>query len=261
MGKKYGVVTAALAAALFVNVSALPVIAAEPDLMENGEFVQLYTGGSFNSEWDDASNSVLAKSESPRVTMTEDRKEKYPALAEAVKELNKNKQAQADETLQQMVSDAKERRAQDPEYKEPFTDTEEYYVTRQDKHIVSLLGEFSGYTGGAHGYYGHNTVNLDTETGDALKLTDLVADGDSFKALVKEMVTSRYPDVEEDLVDSYFEETAPDDMIWTAGYEGITCYFDPYTLGPYAIGAQSVLIPFAGHEELFQESVLDVPEN
>ena len=259
--KKHVGLAAILAGVLMIGVTALPVLSAEPDLTEGSNFVQLYTGQSYNHEWDDETNTELASSRSPKITMTEGRKAKYPELAEAFKELNEKTKTRADETFQQLLSDAKERRGEDPEYQTPFSDTEEYYVTRQDENIVSILGMYSGYTGGAHGYYGYRTVNFDTKTGDALKLTDLVLDGDAFKALVKEAVTSSYPETEEDLVNRYFDETAPDDLLWTAGYEGITCYFDPYTLGPYAIGSQTVLIPYAGNEQLFSDPVKDVPEN
>ena len=103
-----------------------------------------------------------------------------------------------------------------------------------------MLGVRSGYLGGAHGYSGYAGMNYDPESGKLLKLSELVAEEGAFKEKVKEEVLSRYPDVEKDLTEAYFQEKSLDDMIWTAGCEGITCYFDAYTLGPYAMGTQNV---------------------
>ena len=261
MKRAYGFTAAILAGALIFNMTAIPALAEEEEAAAERTSARVYTGLYQEQEYSDDAKRPLAKSVCPQVTLNDIDKEAYPGLAKAFDAINEEKRAAAAETYQSILEEAKSRYEEDPTYEAVYTDEEAFYVLRSDPHIVSLLGVYDGYTGGAHGYSGYRPVNLDTTSGDTLKLTDVVLDADAFQDLVKATVTANYPDVEEDLVNSYFEETAADDMLWTAGYEGITCYFESYTLGAYAIGPQIVLIPFEGNEALFSEDVMDVPEN
>ena len=256
---KKQIFTAILAATL---ISGMPKAAAFAD-NEDNSILQLYTGINYEEEWSGEAGRYLAQSIYPKIMLGDNsnQPDSHKGLGQAFAALNAEKSKEAEKTYQEILKEAKERLAEDPEYSATYTDTESYYVTRADDHIVSLLSVSTGYTGGAHGYLAYSGLNLDPKNGRTLKLSELVPDDDAFKELVKKEIIRLYPETEADLVDQYFEETPLDDMVWTAGYEGITCYFNEYTLGPYAIGAQTILIPYEGNEAIIAETAADVPES
>lgn len=261
MKKHSIVISAILSAAIFNTAAALPVCADEADAAAAPSPIQLYTGSVWEYEWSDEANCAFAESACPQVTMDEETAKQYPELAEAFKELNEQQKTEFSENYQTNLADAKERFQENPDYTGTYTDGETYYVVRADQNIVSLLGIRTGYLGGAHGYEVYYGMNYDPAGGTRLKLSDLVTDEGAFKEKVKEEVYAKYPYVDEDLTEEYFEDVSVDDMTWTAGYEGITCYFDAYTLGPYAMGSQKILIPYEGNEAMIADTAADVPEN
>ena len=252
--KKYRVVAAAaISSALIAVMAELPAYAGEE------ASIQLLTSCKYQMEWSDDANRYLAESICPRIALDAASSEKYPELEKALDRLNGQKETEFSNNYQTILEEAKGRYQEDPDYSGTFTDTESYYVQRADGHVVSVLGVHSGFSGGAHGYKSYSGMNFDPASGSEWKLSDFVTDEVEFKELAKEKVYSDYPEVEKDLTEEYFTETALDDMTWTAGCEGITCYFNEYTLGAYAIGEQTVMIPYEGNEKLFTEAASDAP--
>lgn len=260
MKKHSKIISAVLSAAVVAGMAASIACAEEPGIAA-GDSIRLYTGQIYEYEWCDDANCNYAETSCPQVTLDKETADQYPKLMDALQELNDQKKTEFHENYQEILEDAKERFQENPEYFGTFTDAETWYVVRADRHIVSLLGVRSGYLGGAHGYSGYAGMNYDPESGKLLKLSELVAEEGAFKEKVKEEVLSRYPDVEKDLTEAYFQEKSLDDMIWTAGCEGITCYFDAYTLGPYAMGTQNVLIPYEGNDAMIGGAAADAPKN
>lgn len=254
-------ILAGVVAVIIAGMTAIPAMAEEKDSSADVSSVQVYTGFSVMHERSDDKAFYPAEAIYPQAELDDETAAEYPALADAFSRLNEEKRKNSEETFQSLLKDLKERMSEDPDYSAYYTDEESFFVVRADRHIVSLLSVSSGYSGGAHGYAGYSGVNFDPESGNRLELSELITDEKAFKALVKDEINRLYPEVEADLTDRYFEETAVNDMIWTAGCEGVTCYFNAYTLGPYAIGAQTVLIPYEGNEELFAGTAADVPEN
>ena len=226
---------------------------------DEGASIQLLTGFTYQMEWSDEANRYLAESICPQIALDEASSEKYPELAKAFDRLNGQKKTEFADYYQTILEEAKSQYQDNPDYSGTFTDTESYYVQRADGHVVSVLGVHTGFSGGAHGFKSYIGMNYDPVSGSEWKLSDFVTDEAEFKALVKEKVYSDYPEVEKDLTEEYFNETALDDMIWTAGCEGINCYLNEYTLGAYAIGDQTVMIPYAGNEKLFTGMASDAP--
>ena len=259
--KKQNIIAAAALTAALISGMAAPAFAAEADGAAEAVRPSIYTGFQWEHERDEEKNRYTAESIIPQAVLSEESEAAYPGLAKAFSEMNEEQSKISKETYQSILEGAKERLKDDPDYDTTFTDTGTYYVVRSDSHIVSILNLTTGYTGGAHGYEVYSAVNFDTANGQKLALSDVVKDEEAFRMLVKEKVFSEYPEVEKDLTEQYFEETPLNDMVWTAGYEGVTCYFNEYTLGAYAIGAQTVLIPYEGNDSLFVDFVVQAPEN
>ena len=211
-------------------------------------------------EWSPELEQYLVQCSVSSVTLTPQSAVHYPKLAEKLEKLNEKRVAKLEKRYKKLKKEAEEAAKERGDMFGTFTDSQTYYVQRADSNIVSLLGVTEGYTGGAHGYYGYTGLNLDAQTGKRLKLKKLVKDKDAFMGLLKDALLRDYPDIDEDLFKRYFEKAELSDLTWTAGWEGITCYFDPYTLGAYAIGPQIVTIPYAGNEALFEDKLQDRPE-
>ena len=257
-------VTAALISCVFLSgMAAGPASAGETekDQAGDGSLIQVYTGHTYEMEWSDDAGRNLAESGCPQVELDEETAKAYPGLEEAFDRLNEQKKEDFTKAYQEILEEARGRFQEDPEYTGTFTDFETWNVVRADQHVVSLYGVHTGFSGGAHGFTVYDGVNYDPVSGKQLKLSDFVTDGAAFMEYVKEDLYLRYPEIEEDLTEQFFGEKTIDDVTWTAGWEGINCYFDAYTFGPYAIGDQTILVPFEGNESMFQETVMDVPEN
>jgi hypothetical protein len=211
-------------------------------------------------EWSSELEQYLVQCSVSAITLAPQSAVHYPELVKKLEKLNEKRTAKLEKKYKELKKEAEEAAKERPDMFGTFTDSETYYVQRADSNIVSLLGITEGYVGGVHGYSGYTGLNLNAQTGKKLKLKKLVKDGDAFIALLKEALLRDYPDIDKELFDSYFEKTELSGLTWTAGWEGITCYFDAYTLGAYAIGPQIVTIPFAGNEALFADELLDTPE-
>ena len=244
----------AAAAAICLTATVVPAEAAP-------EGIRVYVGSGYEYQWAEEAGKELATGCYPQLALNTETKEEYPLLAEAFDTWNKEKKSQAEEAFAEVTEAAEEMLKEIPDMFSSFSNEERAYIQRADTSVVSVLSCYSGYMGGAHGYYGYRTVNFNPASGAQYALSDLVSDPEAFMQCVKETLYAEHDELEKDLTESYFSETAPDEMIWTAGPRGITCYFDPYTLGPYAIGSQKAEISYAEHPELFTEEIRDVPEN
>ncbi len=123
-------------------------------------------------------------------------------------------------------------------------------VHRADDQVLSVLSVCSAYIGGAHGDYYFTHANYEPQTGRVLKLDDIITDNAAFRDMVAEKLTEVYD------VDIFFGEPAQllaDYSIheedgyyytWTVEYDGISVYFSPYEIAPFASGFQCVKLTF-----------------
>ena len=110
---------------------------------------------------------------------------------------------------------------------------------------MSISVTYYQYTGGAHGNYYKETVNLDLVNEKELLLKELFAESDIYKqvltdAIIKQMNKDR---------DNLFPETltdfkATDDLKFYLTDEAIVFYFNPYEIAPYASGIVEFSIPY-----------------
>lgn len=154
--------------------------------------------------------------------------------------------------------DALQRDADNPEYFGGFSSENEVLVKRADSLVTSLL--FSGYsfTGGAHGNYYLHGESYDSKTGKELTISDVVKDTDALAPAISEQLDIFWSDVEffED-----FEETLQnsEELSWTIDYNGITFYFSPYTLAPYAAGTQTVTLSNEEYPDILKDEYKNAP--
>ncbi len=132
--------------------------------------------------------------------------------------------------------------------------------TRVDSKVVSLLESISEFAGGAHGNYGYRAVTFDAQTGAQLTLEDIVNDMGSFRReATAYMIEKIYEDYGEGLFPDYtdtLEEMWQYDPTWYLDAAGITFMFDPYELGPYAMGPASVTLPVDEFVQYMEEGYM-----
>ena len=143
-------------------------------------------------------------------------------------------------------------------------------LMRADEHILSMIRWDVTY-GLGNGDTTLLGVNFDSQTGEVLKLSDLVTDKDrlcdAVVEKVKEIIPREdFPKPPEQTVRELFSQddlTSTKEFSWSAGYEGMSFLFNTTVNFAYFSrpgGAVEVFIPYREYPDLFTDDVKDVPE-
>jgi hypothetical protein len=116
----------------------------------------------------------------------------------------------------------------------------------------------SYYQGAAHPNAFSEAINFDLKNGKELKLSDLFKPGAKYLAAISSYCINdlKKQSKEKDnmLDDSSIQNgagpSAKNYESWTITKRGIGINFDPYQVGPYAAGAQYVLVPYSALKDL-----------
>ncbi len=202
------------------------------------------------------------------ILCTPQAKDKYPKLDKKLNEIAKDYEDFYNEQIEEQGEEAKEfaaeRRKEGSEG--CYSRYCETVLKRYDDRAVSILSVHNGYLGGAHPDYYYETFNIDPNTGELYKLSDIVKDKDKLDELLKNKLDGEYPDVEffdiaETLKDFDMDLTETkdngDDVTYAYDFtldpDGICFYFDPYGVSAYAYGDQTVKILYDEEPDLFKE--------
>jgi hypothetical protein len=131
-----------------------------------------------------------------------------------------------------------------------------YDVEYADNNLISVRLLESTFAGGAHPNYNFYTITYDLKAGRELKLSDLFKPGSKYLAFVSDYATRdlqgrKEPDGNENLglAQDIFADgakpTAENYARWNITRKGLMFTFDPYQVGPYAAGSQTIIIPYA----------------
>lgn len=145
--------------------------------------------------------------------------------------------------------DYKERNKEQLEYWNGYFASMEYQAERADDQIISLVGSYSEYTGGAHPNATKFADNFSVKTGERLAFKDVVEDeAEARKTIVeyiiKETKKAEYADY---FFDDY-EKNIPDlltDTTWYFSNKGLVVIANEYIIGPHAMGIVEFTIPYA----------------
>lgn len=198
------------------------------------------------------------------LALKDEAKEKYTALNETL-------EAAADAKATEMAKNYKslqEEAAEMEEYAEDgislsIEDTLE--LRRGDEKVLSVLEMDSEYHGGAHGYTVYKGQSYDTQTGQELKLADLIQDKDGLMSYLAEQLIAGYPDVTfftdngEDADAASLAETLKttyedlSNISFVVDLEGLTFFFSEEELAPHACGMQQIGTSFNEISDLLTE--------
>lgn len=213
--------------------------------------------------FDEASDRIAASIKYPYMHLSESDRQTYPKLEQAITTLMQERKENALELYAEAVQAAKETVVEDPDHPPFFDVTETVTVRRADSRVFSLILEGVADTGGAHGQTYTMGAVFDTETGERLKLEDVITHEGLFFDFVKEQLEVFW-DTEyfyEDLDLVRFLQNNLENVAWVLDYYGLSIYFQPYDIAPYASGVQNITIPFSLHPELVKEEYSVVPES
>ena len=134
-----------------------------------------------------------------------------------------------------------------------YSSFQSYNVMRADSQVISLRSYNNDYAGGVHGDSAYYRTTFDTMTGEKLKIQDIVTDMPSFRQqAIKDI--DKY--LQENYSDGLFEDyqdtveqiwEGEDGFNWYLNESGIMVTFNPYVVGPYAMGAVTVPLPYSSY--------------
>ena len=136
-----------------------------------------------------------------------------------------------------------------------------YNIEYADNDFVSVSFLAGNFTGGAHPNYNYFTITYDLRNGREIKLSELFKPGAKYLALVsayatKDLQGRTMPDsgenlgLAQDLFADGAKPTAENYQNWNITKKGLMFTFDPYQVGPYAAGSQTVIVPYATLREI-----------
>lgn len=224
--------------------------------VENGNsfgFISFSKCQRFDADWGEEQPLRMVKWQNAK--LSDEDAEKYPELANALVTLNDEEDEAATSRMQDF------REYTDYEGSSTLYANTEKYVLRADKAIVSILGEYEDYSGGAHGYYAKGGTNLSPETGEEIDLFDVVTDKDTLYTLIFDYLFENYAGefYEERREDLY--EHFDNGLNWSIDYNKINIYFNPYEIASYAAGIIEFELWFDEHPEMIDKKYTDVPSS
>lgn len=188
---------------------------------------------------------------------------KWPAAASAFPELAKELRADADRILANEKSEWAENLKDMPEDCEPCRNrdfSKEWKVVANTPGYLSLSGDFSTYTGGAHGMYGRESLIWDKAAKKTMDGVELFASPEALNdALGRKLCTALDAERAKRRGDAMPKDTSDklgfdacqqvkDSTVLVGSSNGkafdrIGIWFGPYVAGPYAEGSYELTFP------------------
>lgn len=234
------------------------------------------------SEYDENSAQLLAQEEYDLIHVKADN---YPALEQAIAAQNEDMERAANAEYAENLAFAKETISEDTELPLGYTGTNEVKIGRVDDTVFSYVVTNTLNTGGAHPNYTHTGYTFNTQTGETVLFSEVVADKEAFTKKVIEALSQKEKDISKEVLSSDKDENTElffgnweDDVterlqnelaktkttntlsetagiVWAMDAAGLHLYFSPYDLAPYAAGTITADIAYED-ASLFQAAYL-----
>lgn len=131
-------------------------------------------------------------------------------------------------------------------------------VLAQDDLVSIKFDVYSYFQGAAHPNSFSETINFDLKNGKQIKLSDLFKPGVKYLqamanyciADLKKQSQEKKLELPADQIADGAAPKATNYESWTITKAGVGINFDPYQVGPYAVGPQFVLVPYSTLKDL-----------
>ena len=138
----------------------------------------------------------------------------------------------------------------DPNFSPSFLIVD-FKITNGDKGLISVLFNVGFYmSGAAHPNQYAETLNLDISSGKVLALKDLFKPGADYLKFISDY---SFQDLTKQGYLEWDSGTAPNEdnfRSWNMTPDGLLFSFDPYQVASYAMGPQSVVIPYLSMKDI-----------
>lgn len=223
--------------------------------------ISLIRGVGYAEEYDAQMNDVVIKATYPAVYTYYEDENKYPGLSKAFGDRYKEIKDKQTEFISENKGDADELYLDIGEAFIPMEAAENVAVRRADTLVTSLLYYGEMYFGGAHGTPFMWGESYDTQSGKRLELSDAVADMEKLYAAIEEQLGIFWADLVRENAMSVEEVLADKDYAsWTVDYNGITFWFNPYTIANYPTGIQSVTVSNSEYPDVLKDEYKKIPD-
>jgi len=170
------------------------------------------------------------------------------------------------ERMQEFITDYKVHKKEMKEFNLPVASSWFFELTigvlLNSPGLMSMRVHKLEFTGGAHANPWTTYLNLDLKSGRQLILDDLfVGDYESELLMVAESQFKEATNLNQDssLAETSFEFSSGDFMLpqnFSIGKRGISFHYNPYDLGPFALGAISFEIPYDNLTSMLNKDLL-----
>lgn len=130
----------------------------------------------------------------------------------------------------------------------------QYVLVYQNNALWALKFNFSGYTdGAAHPFHYSMTINYDLEQGKKLSLEDLFAADSGYLSAISSFCIAELSRRDIGFYGGFEQGAEPMEKNyrnWNITRDGIMITFDEYQVAPYAVGPQTVLVPYSELQSL-----------
>jgi hypothetical protein len=185
----------------------------------------------------------------------------WPAPAGNIAPLAQQLEGQLEKSKQDLIASAQKGKAASDSNGFPYNPnyySETWKVIANLPRWLSLTGDFSTYTGGAHGNYGRETLVWDKKVGRGFPAIDMFASPDALekalgddlcKALDRERAKKRKGTPKGQILDEFTECVGLDQGTVLVGssngrtFNRVGVWFGPYVAGPYVEGAYELTFP------------------
>lgn len=179
----------------------------------------------------------------------------FPQLSAAIERRTQADWVRMQKNRQKMQAEAAQFRQDSPGFYHPFAQDMDVLMCRADDLVVSYLEMEYTNSGGAHGMYGWQGVNLNTLTGEELALSHVVKDVGRFTEIIIAQLHKEYPEASFfDMETTIRKQALLGKLNWTIDPRGVTVYFNPYGIASYADGLLQTTVLFGEQPHLFNES-------
>ena len=179
--------------------------------------------------------------------------DRYPKLSKTLSEIEDYVRKDIEDCIAENENDAKQFAADN-------AGTEDAYYTYDadmgpacaDEKVTSLVETQFTFLGGAHPDTITLGYNIDSATGEFIPLSAVISDKDGLDAILKEKLIELYTDhaffgLDESFGDLAMTAAGPSEdndpysqYIWSFSPNGLTFYFNPSVLSPYADGGEQI---------------------
>lgn len=195
------------------------------------------------------------------LAMDKELRERFPQLSAAIEQRTAADWARLQKDSKGLKAEAVQFRQESPNYYHPFAQDVDVIMRRADDAVVSYLEMEYTNGAGAHGMYGWQGVNFNTMTGEEIALSDVVKDMGRFTDILIAQLKKEHPDATFfDMEKQVRKYALMDKLNWTLDPRGVTVYFNPYAIAPYAEGLLQTTVLFQEQPQLFNEAYLETAE-